>query len=217
VGNCATFRGLRARRSQADEAQQADGAPCTIVAVVKNGTEGPTEIPLHASLGPRIDNVAALLREFLHRTGAARVLALLAASENESGTLIDCPRLAPIEVTRDEELVALPHDFTLNGPEPEMPGGLVQLPAVEVRADEQSGEVQLTGMIGGLEEMARAALALADKLGPGNIAFTVYDTTTPDLPLTITARTGDQVVLSIDDEELELPENWPPLAPEAQP
>jgi hypothetical protein len=169
----------------------------------------PQEILVVASAGPQLDGVIALLREFLHLTGAARALALVEHTPGEPPALVDCPRLAPIEVTRVEEVVALPHAIELDVLPPVLPTDLRQLPNVEVRFDE-SGEIQLTGTIGGLEHMARGAQGLAAQLGPRDVAIALYDTTTPDLQLTISARTGEPVVVAVGDVELELPEDWPP-------
>jgi hypothetical protein len=169
----------------------------------------PVEIPLVASVGPQLDGVISLLREFLHVTGAARALAVVEHEPGEPPALIDCPRLAPIEVTRGESVVAVPHGLELDVLPPVLPGDLRQLPSVDVRFDE-NGEVQLTGTIGGLEHMARGAITLAGMLGPRDVAITMFDTTTPDLALTISARTGEPVVVAVGDVELELPENWPP-------
>ena len=40
----------------------------------------------------------------------------------------------------------------------------------------------------------------------------MFDTTTAGLPLTISARVGDDVVVTVGEEELEMPEGWPPPA-----
>jgi hypothetical protein len=171
--------------------------------------EEPQEIDVVASVGPQLDGVIALLREFLHRTGAARAIAVVDHEPGEPPAIVDCPRLAPIEVTRGERVVALPHAIELDVLPPTLPDDLRQLPNVEVRFDDD-GDVQLTGTIGGLEHMARGALGLAGMLGPRDVAVTMYDTTTPDLPLTISARTGEQVVVAVGDVALDVPEHWPP-------
>lgn len=169
----------------------------------------PVEIPVVASVGPRLDGVIALLREYLHLTGAARALAVV---EGEPGTppiLVDCPRLAPIEVTTEEGLVALPHTIELDARVAPLPSELRQIPPLEVTADED-GAITLTGLIGGPEHMARGAQALAAALGPRDVAVAMFDTTTPDLALSISARTGEPVVVSVGEDELEMPEGWPP-------
>lgn len=172
--------------------------------------DAPEEIDVVTSAGP-LDPVIALLREYLHVTGAARALAIVREPGGDGAALVDCPRLAPIEVTVGERVVALPHTVALDVVTPAPPPGLRQLPAVEVAQDDD-GHVRLTGTIGGLEHMARGVQGLAAILGPGDVAMAVFDTTTPGLPLTITAREGEPVVVTVGEDELELPEGWPPAA-----
>ena len=69
------------------------------------------EIDLVASAGA-LDNVVVALREFIHRSGALRVVAVTPDS------MVDCPRLAPIEVTTQGSTVALPHAIELDVDDP---------------------------------------------------------------------------------------------------
>ena len=83
------------------------------------------EIDLVASAG-ELDNVVAALREFIHRSGALRVVAVTPDS------MVDCPRLAPIEVTTQGATVALPHAIELDVPDPIDVPSVVQPPPFEV-------------------------------------------------------------------------------------
>ncbi len=169
----------------------------------------PLPIPVVATVGPRLDEVILLLREYLHLTGAARAIAVVDRDLGEAPALVDCPRLAPIEVTADERTVALPHAIPLDGKPPALPMDLRQLPNVGVAFD-ANGEVRLTGTIGGLEHMAHGVIALAQALGGRNVAMALFDTDLPDVALSISARRGEPVVVSVGDEELEMPDDWPP-------
>ncbi len=171
----------------------------------------PEAMRVVASVGPRLDGVIATLRDYLHFTGAARALAVAEYEAGLAPALVDCPRLGAIEVTIDDETVALPHAIELDTPAAPLPGDLRQLPPVEVRADDD-GDIQLTGTIGGLEHMARGVQSLAAALGARQVALAVFDTTTAGLPLTISARVGDDVVVTVGEEELAMPEGWPPPA-----
>jgi hypothetical protein len=169
----------------------------------------PQEIQVVASVGPRLDGVVALLREYLHLTGAARALAVVEGEPGAPPIVIDCPRLAPIEVTDENGTVALPHAIELDAQVPAFPAELRQIPALEITVDEDEA-ITLTGMIGGPEHMARGVQALAAMLGPRDVAVGLFDTTTPDLAMSISARTGEPVVVTIGEDELDMPAGWPP-------
>jgi len=169
----------------------------------------PQEIQVVASVGPRLDGVVLLLREYLHLTGAARAIAVVEGDPGAPPVVVDCPRLAPIEVTDENGTVALPHAIELDAQVPRFPADLRQIPALEITVDDE-GAITLTGMIGGPEHMARGVQALAAALGPRDVAVGLFDTTTPDLALSISARTGDPVVVSLGEDELDMPEGWPP-------
>src|SRR3954449_13192636 len=86
---------------------------------------GVNEIDLVASAGA-LDNVVAALREFIHRSGALRVVAVTPDS------MVDCPRLAPSEVTPRGATVALPHAIDLDVTDPFDVPAVVQPPPFEV-------------------------------------------------------------------------------------
>src|SRR5882762_6320657 len=90
-------------------------------------------IDVVASAGD-LDPVVVLLREFLHRSGALRAVALLPdpTAADGSPALVDCSRLAPIEVTRSGRTVHLPHSIELDAaPAGEVPN-VRQLPPFDV-------------------------------------------------------------------------------------
>jgi hypothetical protein len=160
-------------------------------------------VDLVASVGP-LDGTVALVREFLHRSGALRALALVEGAPGEPPALVDCARLAPVEVTVAERTVHLPHSIELDVEPPAVPE-VRRLPPFEV--DPEGGVV--TGPIGGIEHLAQAVRALATQLGGRNVAVVQFETTTPDMPLSITARSGEPIVLSLGDEQYEMQPGWP--------
>lgn len=151
------------------------------------------------SVGP-LDATVVLLRDFLHRSGALRVVALVERGPGAGAAVVDCGRFAPVEVDLGDRIVQLPHDLELGvipGPLPP----IRRLPAFDV--DAARGEV--TGTIGGLAHLAESVVALAGALGGRNVAMAVWETTSADVPLTLTARAGlpDPVVVVLGDEEFE--------------
>jgi hypothetical protein len=146
-----------------------------------------------------LDPTVLLLREFLHRSGALRAVAVVDGGPGDAPALVDCARLAPIEVTIAGNTVQLPHSAPLDViglPVPEVR----QLPPFEV--DAEAGTV--AGAIGGIEHLAGAVRALAKTLGGRSVAMAQFETTTPDLPLAISARGDEPIVVSIGDEQFEL-------------
>ena len=150
-----------------------------------------------------LDPTVVLLREFLHRSGAIRTVAVVALEDDLA--LVDVGRLLPVEVTIVERVVQLPHALALDAAALMVPE-VRQLPAFEV--DVSTGAV--SSPLGGLEHYAIAVRQLAQILGAENVALASWETTTPDLPLSITARASeDTLVLAIGEEEFEMEPGWP--------
>jgi hypothetical protein len=149
-----------------------------------------SEIDLVASAGP-LDNVVAALREFIHRSGALRVVAVTPDS------MVDCPRLAPIEVTTQGRTVALPHAIELDVGEPIEVPQVLQPPPFEVDPD----ALEVRSPIGVLQAMGDAVRALANAIGPTVVVMATFPTLPPDRALSITAR-GDEPLVHALGEEL---------------
>jgi hypothetical protein len=159
------------------------------------------EIDLVASVGP-LDAVVETLRDVLHRSGALRVAAVVDLPEGRPAALVDVGRLAPVEVRIADRIMHLPHAIELDA---ESLGGAIelrQLPPFEV--DPAGGEV--IGTLGGLDMLADAMRAVAELLGGRSVALAVYPTVTPGVDLTVTARHGEPVLVTLGDQEWDLPE-----------
>jgi len=154
-----------------------------------------------ASVGP-LDEVVVLLREFLHRSGAVRAVAVVDQAPGLGPAVVDCGRLQPIVVDLGERTVYLPHALELDAAAPELPP-IRQLPPFEV----DLAEGQVTSPIGGLQHLADATRALAAALGGRNVAMAQFATTDPEHPLALTARAdgSEPLVVALGDEEFELP------------
>lgn len=161
-----------------------------------------TPIDVVASVGA-LDPTVTLLREFLHRSGAIRAVAVVALED--ATALVDVGRLAPVEVTIGERTVHLPHALELDAVALMVPE-VKQLPAFDV--DPKTGEV--SSPLGGLEHYAIAVRELAAILGEQNVALATWETTTEDAPLSITARASDDtLVLALGEEDFEMEPGWP--------
>lgn len=157
-------------------------------------------IDLVATVGP-LDTVVETLRDVLHRSGALRVAAVVDVPD-ESPALVDVARLAPVEVQVGERLVHLPHAIELDAEAIGTDIELRQLPPFEV--DATTGEV--VGTIGGLDMLAEAMRELSRRLGGRSVAMAQYATTTRETLLTVTARGSEPVLVTLGEEEFELPE-----------
>src|SRR5438552_215294 len=144
------------------------------------------EIDLVASAGP-LDNVVAALREFIHRSGALRVVAVTPDS------MVDCPRLAPIEVTTEGSTVALPHAIELDVEDRIAVPDVLQPPPFEV--DPEALEVR--SPIGVLHAMGDAVRAMAAAIGPSVVVMATFPTLPPERALSITARGAEPLVFAL--------------------
>jgi len=150
-----------------------------------------------------LDSTVMLLREFLHRSGAIRVVAVVGLHDDVA--LVDVGRLRAVEVTIGERVVHLPHALRLDAAVLMVPE-VKQLPAFDV--DPSTGDV--SSPLGGLEHYAIAVRQLAQLLGEENVALATWETTTPDAPLSITARASEDVlILTLGEEEFEMEPGWP--------
>lgn len=161
-------------------------------------------IDVVASVGD-LDPVVVLLRDFLHRSGAVRAVAVV-EQPGDDAALVDCARLQPIEVTVDERTVVVPHALELDVPEPLPVPDVQQLPPFEVDA----AESRIASPLGGLEHYALAVHALSAVIpGARSVALATWSTTDPEVPLSITARSGEPFVISLGTEEFEMEPGWP--------
>jgi hypothetical protein len=151
-----------------------------------------------------LDASVVVLREFLHRANAVQVQAVVDLGEDTQPALVSCGRLEPIEVTYPgppERVVHLPHTAQLEPAAPDDLPSVPPLPPFEVDAD--AGTV--TGPLGGVEAAARAVEALAGHLGGRSVAVAFYPTTAPEVPLGIAARSGEPTLVTLGEQQFELP------------
>jgi hypothetical protein len=162
-------------------------------------------IELVASVGP-LDVVVATLREFLHRSGAVRTVAVVDREPGEGAAVVDCGRLLPIEVDFGDRVVHLPHSVELDvepAPLPEVP----MLAPFEVDA----AQAEIAAPVGGVAHLAGAVRDLAAAFGGRNVAMAQFATNDPTAPLAITARAdgSEPIVLALGEDEFPMEPGWP--------
>jgi hypothetical protein len=162
-------------------------------------------VDLVGSVGP-LDPVVVALREFLHRSGAVRAVAVVDREPGESPVVVDCARLQPIEVDFGDRVVHLPHAIELDADPPPL-ADVRQLPPFQV--DAEKGEI--AGPVGGVAYLASAVRDLATALGGRNVALAQFATDDPEAPLAITARAdgSEPIVLALGDQEFPMEPGWP--------
>lgn len=144
-----------------------------------------------------VDTACAALRRFVHVSGALRAQALV---PGDPPAVVSCVRLGPLEVQIGERSVQLPHDVELEAVPPDL-GELRPLPPFELSAER--GEV--AGMIGGLDLVAESVLRVAAAIGDGAAVVVELESTNPDVPLVVSGRAGEPVLVTLEDEMFELP------------
>lgn len=147
---------------------------------------------------PPLDTAVVCLRAFVHGTGALRAQALVPAAEAEAA-IVSCTRLGPLEVIVGERAVELAHDIAVDGDLPDL-GPLRPLPPFEV--DALRGEV--AGIIGGVELLRDALDRMVAAIGGGAVVVAELETTTPDLPLVLSARAGEPLLVTLGEESFDV-------------
>ena len=147
-----------------------------------------------------LDPHVVALREFLHRASAVEVQAVVDRGEDRPTALITCGRMRPIEVVEAGRTVHLPHTAELDPRPPNLPE-VPRLPPIEI--DPAAGTV--SAPLGAVNALADAVGALASALGGRSVALAFFQTTDDEIPLGIAARTGEPVLLTLGEEQFELP------------
>ncbi|MBJ7330168.1 MAG: hypothetical protein JHC95_09745 [Solirubrobacteraceae bacterium] len=140
----------------------------------------------------------ALARELLHRTGALQVSILQDPGEDGGDpAAVRAVRLGGIQVVdADGNEHELPHSAASDVVLPPLPE-MKQLPTMDV--DAVAGQV--TGTIGGLHMLADAVTGVAVLVGGRSVVAADFETSDPERPLGLAARSGEPVVVLLGDDE----------------
>lgn len=147
-----------------------------------------------------LDPDVAALREYLHRTGALELRAVVDRGAGQPA-FITLGRATPVEVTEGPRTVHLPHGAQVGDPPPMALPEMPLLPPFEL----DPGEGIVTGPLGGVQRLAEGVTVLAGALGGRSVALAFFATTDADTPLGIAGRAGEEPVLTIGDEQFTLP------------
>ena len=147
-----------------------------------------------------LDPHVVAVRELLHRASAVEVHAVVDRGADAPTALITCGRMRPIEIVEDGRTVHLPHTAELDATPPELPR-VPPLPPIEVDASEGT----VAAPLGAIDALAEAVGALAAALGGRSVALAFFQTTDDEVPLGIAARTGEPALLTLGEEQFQLP------------
>jgi hypothetical protein len=159
--------------------------------------EEPIDVVLSA--GP-LDASIVALREFLHATSALEAQAVVDRGGDQPPALVTVARAMPIEVVDGGRTVHLPHGVELDAEVPEF-RHVPQMPPFEVDAEEGT----ISGALGALPALADSVEALAGALGGRSVALAFFVSTDPEAPVGIAARTGEETLVTIGEQQFVLP------------
>jgi hypothetical protein len=152
-------------------------------------------------MAARDDVVLATVRDFVERSGALGVAVLLDRGEGHGAPLVECRAGEPLTVTQGTQSVLIP-DQALEGVAPLPLSPRRPVPPTALEFDSVLGEV--SGPIGVVAMLAEGVRELARVLGGRTVAVADFATRS-GAELSISAREGDPVVLTVGDEQFELP------------
>ncbi|MFT4034353.1 MAG: hypothetical protein QM679_02125 [Patulibacter sp.] len=152
----------------------------------------------------RVQQAITVCMRLTHEVAALQARVLMPGDDQHPPTLVSLEPHGPLLIERAEGTVEVPHHELPHRSEPNvaMPHTpeLGPYPPFELGPD---GEI--TGMIGALDGLAAALQRMADAIGGGAVLACDLATTDPQRPLGVAARSGEPVVVLVDDNAYELP------------
>lgn len=147
----------------------------------------------------------ATVRDFADRSGALRVAVLLDRGPDRLPPTIEAEPGEPVTIRQGEENFAVPPG-DLAGVEPLHVHLPVAVPATALDIDTERGRIEAP--IGLLPALADGVAGLAAAMGGRSVAQAEFATRS-GAALALTARPGDRVVVTVGDEQFELPAESP--------
>lgn len=141
----------------------------------------------------------ATLRAFQQRSGATRVVLLLASPNGT--TMVEADADANVEITEGDDVAFIPAGAALPAPPRVLPD-IRAAPASAIHIDTITGE--LAAPLGTVDHLASSTLALARTFGGLTVAAAEFATDDAELPITFAAREGERIVLAAGDATYEL-------------
>jgi hypothetical protein len=143
------------------------------------------------------ETVAATVQDFAERSLAQRVVVLVDRGDERSAAMLEWLD-GGLTWTADDTTAAVDVEGV-----PLPLGDLRPPPASAIHVHAEAGE--LHAPLGAIGHLADALLDLAAALGGRSVATAEWPTDDPDAPFTLAARIGEPVVVSLGDEQFELP------------
>jgi hypothetical protein len=171
----------------------------------------------------RIATLAVTLRAFTGLVGAEAAVLLLDRGDGGLPFVVDCPAEGLVTLAEGEQLVELDAARLAAEPLPlpvfdgvaagaPLRAGTVRAELAALTAGGSPSGAAGGGAAAGGASIAPLARALRELTGgfPGrSVVSATFATDDPDRPLQLTARAGDPLVVSLGDEQAELPPGWP--------
>jgi hypothetical protein len=155
-----------------------------------------------AELLARHAEAVATVRAYAERANAERVVLLVDRGDADPPAMVDRAPDGTIELTDADQPVTIPPS-AIAPAEPRALPELRPAPPSSLRADPTTGE--LAAPIGAITNMGEGVLALARAFGGRSVASADFETSDPELPITIVAREGEPLLLAVGDGRFELP------------
>lgn len=153
-------------------------------------------------MAPTDDVLLATVRDFADRTQALRVAVVLDRGPDRLAPTIEAEPGEPVTISQGDDQYLVPN-ADLNAVEPLHVHLPIAVPASALAVDAVTGEVEAPiGLLGALADGVRA---LAEAMGGRSVAHVEFGTRTGQV-VALAARTGDPVVVTVGEEQFEVPE-----------
>jgi hypothetical protein len=151
-------------------------------------------------VAPTHDVILATVRDFAERSGATRVVVVLDRGPDRLAPTIEAEPGEPVAVEAGgERLLVPPTDLSGVAPLPlDLPHAI---PASALDVDPGAGRIEAP--IGAVDALVRALLDLAAALGGRTVVHAEFATRS-GAELSLAARTGEPLVVTVGEEQFEL-------------
>lgn len=150
----------------------------------------------------------ATLHALIERADALRAVLLLDRGEGLEPLVVDCGADGSAEVAQGDDVRPWAAENGAAAPEPlALPEHIHPFPPLEV--DLAGEEPSVQAPMGMLDHVARAVQESAALFPARSVLMVGFESTEPEHPVFLAARQDEPLVLSVGDEEYEMPPGWP--------